>query len=270
MPSFGLSARLRPRRLRIAPAAVGCKPDGRRSIGGFPGPATGRSPGRRAALVADDDALVVVKLCSGRLAVDVVMFAPTSGELPLTDAQKAALLDFVHRGGGFIGIHSATDTLYDWPDYGRLVGAYFKAHSWAQVATVTVEDRAHPTTTAQGASFAILEEFYTFRENPRSSVHVLLSLDVASVGASGDYPLAWTQTVGAGRTYYNLQRARTLRRDLARPAVPGPDPRSDPLGRAPLILGESSRVSPIRSTSLGADFPYQKVHAVKSGGDEGL
>jgi type 1 glutamine amidotransferase len=147
MPSFGLSARLRPRRLRIAPAAVGCKPDGRRSIGGFRGPATGRSPGRRAALVADDDALVVVKLCSGRLAVDVVMFAPTSGELPLTDAQKAALLDFVHRGGGFIGIHSATDTLYDWPDYGRLVGAYFKAHSWTQVATVTVEDRAHPVTT---------------------------------------------------------------------------------------------------------------------------
>jgi type 1 glutamine amidotransferase len=146
----------------------------------------------------------VADLEAGPLAaVDVVVFALTSGELPLTDGQKAALFEFVNRGGGFIGIHSATDTLYGWPDYGRLVGAYFQAHPWTETARVTVEDRAHPTTASLGASFELLEEFYTFRENPRPSVHVLLSLDAASVGASGDYPLAWTQTIGAGRTYYN-------------------------------------------------------------------
>jgi type 1 glutamine amidotransferase len=102
-----------------------------------------------------------------------------------------------------MGFHSATDTLYDWPDYGRIVGAYFKEHPWVQPATVAVEDRAHPTTSGLGAAFSLTEEFYTFRINPRGAVHVLLTLDPASVGAQGDFPLAWTQTIGRGRSYYN-------------------------------------------------------------------
>jgi type 1 glutamine amidotransferase len=48
-----------------------------------------------------------------------------------------------------------------------------------------------------------MEEFYTFRENPRGRVQVLMRLDPASVGASGDYPLAWAQPFGSGRSYYN-------------------------------------------------------------------
>ena len=136
--------------------------------------------------------------------VDVLMFAMTSGELAFDASQKSAILAFVNNGGGFIGTHSATDTLYGWSDYGRLVGAYFKEHPWVQDATVTVEDTSHPISSGLGASFRLLEEYYTFRENPRPSVHVLLSLNAASVGAAGgDYPLAWTQTVGRGRSYYN-------------------------------------------------------------------
>ena len=126
-------------------------------------------------------------LTASRLAsTDVLMFALTSGELPLDDSQKRAILEFVNGGGGFVGIHSASDTLYEWPDYGRLVGAYFKEHPWTQQAVVTVEDRAHPITNGLGASFTLTEEFYTFRENPRSSVHVLLTLDPASVGVGED------------------------------------------------------------------------------------
>jgi type 1 glutamine amidotransferase len=134
---------------------------------------------------------------------DVIFFALTTGELEFDAGQKAAIVNFVSGGKGFLGVHSATDTLYDWPDYGRLVGAYFKEHPWTQEATVTVEDTAHPTSSGLGASFRLLEEYYTFRENPRPSVHVLLSLNAASVGAAGDFPLAWTQTVGRGRSYYN-------------------------------------------------------------------
>jgi len=63
---------------------------------------------------------------------DIVFFALTTGELALTDVQKSALLDFVSRGGGFMGAHSATDTLYGWPEYGQLVGAYFKEHPWTR------------------------------------------------------------------------------------------------------------------------------------------
>jgi type 1 glutamine amidotransferase len=134
---------------------------------------------------------------------DVVMFALTTGELPLGPQQRTALIDFVHAGGGFIGVHSATDTLYDWPDYGRLVGAYFREHPWTQQASVIVEDPSHPATAGLGAAFSIREEFYTFRDNPRGRVGVLLRLDPRSVGAEGDYPLAWAHTVGAGRAYYN-------------------------------------------------------------------
>ena len=134
---------------------------------------------------------------------DVLMFALTSGELPLSFDQKAAIVDFVSGGGGFVGVHSATDTLYEWPEYGRLVGAYFKEHPWTQQGTLIVEDGSHPATAGLGERFSILEEFYTFRENPRPRVQVLLRLDAASVGSTGDYPIAWAQSFGSGRAYYN-------------------------------------------------------------------
>src|SRR5207248_4398930 len=74
---------------------------------------------------------------------DAVYFF-TSGELPLSDQQKADLLDFVRQGKGFGGSHSATDCLYTWPEYGDLIGAYFDGHPWAQEAAVDVEDPEDP------------------------------------------------------------------------------------------------------------------------------
>jgi type 1 glutamine amidotransferase len=134
---------------------------------------------------------------------DGLFFALTSGELAFSADQRAAILSFVSNGGGFLGAHSATDTLYGWPEYGTLVGAYFKEHPWTQQASVVVEDGGHPASSGLGDRFSIQEEFYTFRENPRPRVQVLLRLDAASVGTSGDYPLAWAQSYGNGRAYYN-------------------------------------------------------------------
>ena len=134
---------------------------------------------------------------------DVIFFANTSGELPFTADQKGAIVNFVSNGRGFLGTHSATDTLYEWADYGRLVGAYFKEHPWTQQGTVVVENGTHPAATGIGERFTLLEEFYTFRDNPRPNVQVLLRLDAGSVGSSGDYPLAWAHTFGSGRAYYN-------------------------------------------------------------------
>src|SRR4026209_697043 len=121
-------------------------------------------------------------------AYDVIFFALTTGELEFTPTQRSAILDFVSQGKGFIGAHSATDTLYEWPDYGRLVGAYFKEHPWTQPATGIVEDPSHPTTRGIGERWSLLEKFYTFRDNPWPRVHVVLRLDADSVGANGDYP----------------------------------------------------------------------------------
>jgi type 1 glutamine amidotransferase len=160
----------------------------------------GASTGEFTITASDDVAAVTSASLANH---DVLFFALTSGELPFTPAQKDAILAFVSRGGGFLGTHSATDTLYDWPEYGLLIGAYFKEHPWTREAGVIVEDASHPSTSALGSRFSIQEEFYTFRENPRPRVRVLLRLDAGSVGESGDYPLAWTLTHGSGRVYYN-------------------------------------------------------------------
>lgn len=138
----------------------------------------------------------------GLAAYDVILFANTSGELPLDHQQREALLAFVERGGGFVGVHAATDTLYTWPAYGELVGAVFREHPWVQDAGIVVEDQQHPSTRHLGSGFRILEEIYTFQTNPRSRVHVLLSLDAATVGAAGDYPLTWCTNYGSGRVFY--------------------------------------------------------------------
>ena len=58
-------------------------------------------------------------------------------------------------GGGFVGVHSASDTLYEWPEYGRLVGAYFKEHPWTQQASLIVEDGSHPAAAGLGERFSI-------------------------------------------------------------------------------------------------------------------
>jgi type 1 glutamine amidotransferase len=156
--------------------------------------------GRFVVTSTDDTSLINDESLRG---YDVVMFALTSGELPFSASQKTALIDFVSSGHGFVGVHSATDTLYDWSDYGRLVGAYFKDHPWTQRGTVVTEEPSHPANAGVADRRSLTEEFYTFQMNPRPRVEVLLHLDAASVGSAGDYPLAWAQAFGSGRSYYN-------------------------------------------------------------------
>jgi uncharacterized protein len=138
----------------------------------------------------------------------VVFF--TSGELALSDRQKEALLEFVRDGGGFAGIHSGTDTLYTWPEYGELIGGRFDGHPWTQEVRIDVEDPDHPAVRHLESSFAITDEIYQFREFSRSRVRVLMTLDTTSVDmrAAGinrtddDFALAWTRLYGNGRVFY--------------------------------------------------------------------
>src|SRR5262245_51213185 len=94
----------------------------------------------RLAVTATEDASMIS--ADNLRAFDAVFFF-TSGELPLSDSQKAALLDFVRSGKGFGGAHSATDTLYTWPDYAGLIGAVFDGHPWVQKVRMDVEDPAN-------------------------------------------------------------------------------------------------------------------------------
>jgi uncharacterized protein len=132
---------------------------------------------------------------------DAVFFF-TSGNLALSATQKAALLTFVQNGKGFGGVHSATDTSYDWPEYGDLIGAYFDSHPWVQEVAINVETPRSPIVRHLAPSFRITDEIYQFRFFSRERARVLLSLDNASVGATGDFPLAWTRSYSNGRVFY--------------------------------------------------------------------
>jgi type 1 glutamine amidotransferase len=108
---------------------------------------------------------------------DAVWFY-TTGELPLSDSQKADLLAFVRAGKGFGGSHSATDTFYKWKEYGELIGAYFDGHPWHTKVNVLVEDKKHPATKHLGESFVITDEIYQFKgPYHREKLRVLLTLE---------------------------------------------------------------------------------------------
>ncbi len=140
---------------------------------------------------------------------DVVFFF-TSGELTLSERQKQDLLAFVRDGKGFGGAHSATDTLYAWPDYGDLIGGYFDGHPWAQEAGIRIEDTEHPASRHLAPSFRIIEEFYQFRAWSRDRLRVLMTLDTSTVDlrapgvnrTDGDFALAWVKNYGRGRVFY--------------------------------------------------------------------
>ena len=134
----------------------------------------------------------------------VVVFLNTTGDV-LDLSQEAALERYVNRGGGWIGVHAAADTEYDWPFYGHLVGAYFKTHPRIQPAVVTVEDRDHPSTRMLPGLWRRTDEWYVYRLSPRPNVRVLASLDEMSYtggGMNGDHPIAWCHDVGKGRALY--------------------------------------------------------------------
>ena len=133
-----------------------------------------------------------------------VVFLMTTGDV-LTDEQQTAFEKYIRGGGGYAGVHSASDTEYEWPWYGELVGAYFKQHPKPQAADIIVEDRAHPATRSLPARWHRTDEWYSFRANPRSRVHVLARLDESTYkgGTMGrDHPWSWCQVFEGGRSWY--------------------------------------------------------------------
>jgi cytochrome c len=133
-----------------------------------------------------------------------VVFLSTTGDV-LDHNQKAAFERYIRAGGGFVGIHSASDTEYAWPWYGRLVGAYFESHPAVQQASVHVVDHEHPATRSLPEVWARTDEWYNFKTNPRGGVHVLATLDEQSYtgGTMGaDHPIAWCQDFEGGRSWY--------------------------------------------------------------------
>lgn len=133
-----------------------------------------------------------------------IVFLNTTGDV-LNDQQQLAMEQFIRAGNGFVGIHSAADTEYDWPWYGELVGAYFKSHPAIQPATVRVVDRRHPSTHHLAETWQRTDEWYNYHEAPPRRFRLLAMLDEStySGGTMGEeHPIAWCQEHDGGRSWY--------------------------------------------------------------------
>ena len=152
-----------------------------------------------------------------------VIWLETTGDV-LTDTQQTAFENYIRAGGGYAGIHSAADTEYGWPWYGKLVGAYFKDHpNGTPSGTVIREDATDPSTASLPATWPRVDEWYNFQTftgpvdgggaaaiafNPRNNpdLHILLTTDTTSytgaVPAGTDHPIAWCHKYDGGRSWY--------------------------------------------------------------------
>ncbi len=116
---------------------------------------------------------------AGLARYDALIFLSTTGAV-FDAAQRAAFQRYVRAGGGYVGVHSATNTEQDWPWYMALVGASFASHPDIQTAALRVADARHVSTRHLPEVWTRTDEWYDFRANPRDHVQVLLTLDEAS------------------------------------------------------------------------------------------
>ncbi|NSL90742.1 ThuA domain-containing protein [Chitinophaga sp. Mgbs1] len=132
-----------------------------------------------------------------------VVFLNTSGEV-FDSTQKAAFIAYIRQGGGYMGIHAASTTEYNWPWYGQLAGAWFNGHPKPQEAVVTVTDIRHIAVSHLPARWRWTDEWYNFKALP-ANVRVLLEVDETTYngGKHGAFhPVAWCGGFDGGRSFY--------------------------------------------------------------------
>ncbi|MFG6402847.1 ThuA domain-containing protein [Microbacterium sp. P04] len=177
-------------------------------------PPVGRSPGQPALSMTESPFTSTEDLSKYATIVFASPVDGTNSQNPasprlLDDAELAAFQGYIRGGGGYLGLHAATDAMHAVPWYSELTGggARFRSHPAQQQATMRVENPAHPSTTMLPAEWSRYDEWYNFTTNPREDVHVLITLDETTYnpgnGAMGaDHPLAWCQNFEGGRSWY--------------------------------------------------------------------
>jgi type 1 glutamine amidotransferase len=137
-----------------------------------------------------------------------LVFLSTTGEPIAGGDHRRAFQRYIRRGGGFLGIHAASDSFPRWPWYVGLVGASFRKHApGTSRARVLVEDARTPATRSLPRVWRRIDEWYAFRSNPRRRVHVLATLDERSydprdAAMGADHPIAWCHRYDGGRSVY--------------------------------------------------------------------
>lgn len=143
---------------------------------------------------------------------DAVLFY-TGGNLEMDPQQKADFLSFIHDDGkGFVGVHSATITFTNWPEYGEMIGGYYDEHPWKTFeAPVIVEDPKFPGMSQWPHEFVIRDEIYQIKDFSRAKCRVLMTLDASRLDLNNklvhrddhDFAVAWAKMYGKGRVYYS-------------------------------------------------------------------
>ncbi|WP_400262909.1 ThuA domain-containing protein [Sphingobacterium sp. SG20118] len=134
---------------------------------------------------------------------DAIVFLSTTGDI-LDDSQKAAFVRFIQSGKGFVGIHAESDTEFNWPWYGQLVGGYFSSHPAVQEAKIEVKNRKHLATKHLPKVWFHRDEWYDFK-SVKEGLHILMDLDETSYegGKMGKFhPIAWYHEFDGGRSFY--------------------------------------------------------------------
>ena len=132
-----------------------------------------------------------------------LIFLSTTGNI-LSGNQENVLERYIQAGGGFVGIHAATDAEYDWGWYGRMIGGYFINHPAEQEANLIINDKNHPATDSLPATWRRKDEWYNFKY-VNKDVIVLISIDEKSYtgGTNGDsHPMSWYHEFDGGRVFY--------------------------------------------------------------------
>jgi type 1 glutamine amidotransferase len=133
----------------------------------------------------------------------LIFLSPTGNSLFNTDQQQA-FVNYIHKGGGYVGIHAATDCLYDWDWYGKLVGAYFTKHPKIQPATLNIIDHKHASTKTLPNVWQHTEEWYNFKQ-VSPDIHVLIKVDESTYTGgemNGHHPIAWYHKFEGGKVFY--------------------------------------------------------------------
>ncbi|MCP9747375.1 ThuA domain-containing protein [Lacihabitans sp. CS3-21] len=141
---------------------------------------------------------------------NAVVFLNTTGDV-LNPAQQADFERYIQSGGGYLGIHAASDTEYNWPWYNDLMGGYFASHPGRNVSNVQngkmmVIDRNHPSTAHLPETFEREDEFYDFKSLKTDKLKFLVKVDEKSYkeGKMGDFhPMSWYHEYDGGKSFYS-------------------------------------------------------------------
>ena len=143
----------------------------------------------------------------------VVIFLNTTGNI-LNDEQQAAFEKFIKGGKGYVGIHSAADTEYDWAWYTKMVGMMFKIHPQQQTAYLKVEDSNFPGMERFPKKLLWTDEWYEYGERKSTDLKVLVTVDEKTYdpkvkwgdnegkGMGAVHPIAWYHPYDGGRAFY--------------------------------------------------------------------